>query len=574
MAGFFSDVYGARFPDVVMNQGPLPGTGGLPNPLHDTVDGRINYNSTLLGDLQPYAYGEPGYLSSQNAYLNIPHRIQKIVPCLYLPEPHDNKSFTLNHPIDDGDISFTMRLDRNSEVCSGLSNRGMLRAGLGTAIDPMINLCTLNYILAGVQICTQVPSVRQKWDQLLHHLDKQRFDGTPRQYNHSDIKHIVRNLIKPFGIAHGSEKQGGQHEGTLSSVQWPVSFVISLILDGKDANLVNIWNYHDVEAGNDLVLRLKAAPLPPGGKYTLNHYPKSLTEKTFTDGLMAQVVPQQRITHVWQLVPDIFSLDMETPAELLAGFNGLSAPFRPVGQAVNPDLAWQQEGYWHIARAQVHSRKYGLEAYYYNDLANNLRTGHMDVTFQPTFYAMPYRDINNQNANAIALPVPAAAALPAQHQNVFNFIGSSAGEKRKALRLEQGFGGDVTFKEPSANSIQPAQDFPRRVRNNGSTIRVYHDDDVGDTLSSAANEVNVVHDDTITLSVTETAGLTEDIGLFDDPGPLPSSSLSPLSSVPAPFNVAKPGLKSSARKVSRGKGVPSSVLGVDGSVTQQQASML
>ena len=472
MAEFFSGVYGARFPDVVMNQGPLPGTGGLPNPLHDTVDGRINYNSTLLGDIQPYAYGEPGYQSSQNAYLNIPHRIQKIVPCLYLPELHDNKSFTLNHPIDDGDIAFSMRLDRNSEVCSGLSNRSMLRAGLGTAIDPMINLCTLNYILAGVQVCTQIPSVRQKWDQLLHHLDKKRFDGGQRQYNHSDIKHIVRHLIKPFGIAHGSEKQGGQHEGTMSSVQWPVSFVISLILDGKDANLVNIWNYHDVEAGNDLVLRLKAVPLPPGGKYTLNHYPKSLTERTFTEGLMAQVLPAQRITHVWQLVPDIFSLDMETPAELLAGFNGLSAQFRPVGQNLNPDLAWQQEGYWHIARAQVHSRKYGLEAYYYNDLANNLRTGHMDVTFQPVFYAIPYRDINHQNA--AALLVPAVPAVPLPPQNVFNFIGSNVGEKRKALRLEQGFG--VTFVDqsvqPTLKFLNASEDYPRRVRNNGSTIKV------------------------------------------------------------------------------------------------------
>lgn len=584
MAGFFSDVYGARFPDVVMNQGPLPGTGGLPNPLHDTVDGRINYNSTLLGDLQPYAYGEPGYQSSQNAYLNIPHRIQKIIPCLYLPEPHDNKSFTLNHPIDDGDISFTMRLDRNSEVCSGLSNRSMLRAGLGTAIDPMINLCTLNYILAGVQVCTQIPSVRHKWDQLLHHLDKKRFDGSQRPYNHSDIKHIVRNLIKPFGIAHGSEKQGGQHEGTMSSVQWPVSFVISLILDGKDANLVNIWNYHDVEAGNDLVLRLKAVPLPPGGKYTLNHYSKSLTEKTFTDGMMAQVVPNQNITHVWQLVPDIFSLDMETPAELLAGFNGLSAAFRPVGQNANPDLAWQQEGYWHIARAQVHSRKYGLEAYYYNDLANNLRTGHMDVTFQPVFYAVPYRDINQQGNAANTIPfVP----VPRAPQNVFNFIGSGAGEKRKALRLEQGFGEALNstgsaLSHPSTAPTGQAE-YQRRVRNNGSTVRVCHDDDThiqrvdnrAHLTGSAASRVT--HDDPFTLSVTRedpsmqgvSSGLTEDIGLFDEPTPLPSSS------TPTQFSVAKPGLKaSSARKVSRGKGVPSSVLGVDGSVTQQQASML
>ena len=574
MADFFSGVYGARFPDVVMNQGPLPGTGGLPTPLHDTADGRINYNSTLLGDLEPYAYGEPGYQSSQNAYLNIPHRIQKIVPCLYLPEPHDNKSFTLNHPIDDGDISFTMRLDRNSEVCSGLSNRSMLRAGLGTAIDPMINLCTLNYILAGVQICTQIPGIRQKWDNLLNHLDKKRF-VVPRAYDHSDIKHIVRHLVRPFGVAHGSEKQGGQHEGTMSAVQWPVSFVISLILDGKDANLVNIWNHHDVEAGNDLVLRLKAVPLPPGGKYTLNHYPKSLTEKTFTAGLLAQIPGNPIITHVWQLVPDIFSLDMETPVELNAAFNGLAPTFRPaLIDPLNPDLAWQQEGYWHIARAQVHSRKYGLEAYYYNDLANNLRTGHMDVTFQPVFNAIPYREVTLQGVPAVIIPGAA--------QNVFNFIGSSAGDKRNR---QQSLGNSVRFQNDGSASeeyIDSTIEFPRRVRNNGSTVKVRHLlNDLGEQQYAPIQpnlqsnlQSNSQSNSSRALHTIRESGLTEDIGVFDDPGPV-SSSLS-ASSGPAPFNVAKPGLKSSAARKSatRGRGVPSSVLAADGSITQQQASML
>lgn len=584
MADFFSGVYGARFPDVVMNQGPLPGTGGLPNPLHDTVDGRINYNSSLLGDIQPYAYGEPGYLSSQNAYLNIPHRIQKIVPCLYLPEPHDNKSFTLNHPIDDGDIAFTMRLDRNSEVCSGLSNRSMLRAGLGTAIDPMINLCTLNYLLAGIQICTQIPGIRNKWDQLLHHLDKKRFDGTARNnYNYADIKHVVRHLVRPFGIAHGSEKQGGQHEGSMSSVQWPVSFVISLILDGKDANVVNIWNYMDVEAGNDLVLRLKAVELPQSGKYTLNHYPKSLTEKTFTAGLMAQVPGGHRITHVWQLVPDVFSLDMETPAELNAAFGGLHPNFRPPNHNPNnPDIAWQQEGYWHIARAQVHCRKYGLELYYYNDLANNLRTGHIDVTFQPTFFAIPYRDVNNQDGEAVLAPVmhwhaPLPPGVLARREpNVHNFLGFSAGDKRtRQLRLEQGF-------ESPEQPPPPPDDghFRRRARNNGSTVPVrYSQESYEDEAPRAVTFAPPVAAEAGLHTIQEhsmqelaDAGLTEDIGVFDDPGPLPSLS---TSAAPAPFSVPKPGLKSAARKsVARGKGVPSSVLAADGSVTQQQASML
>jgi hypothetical protein len=583
MADFFSGVYGARFPDVVMNQGPLPGTGGLPNPLHDTVDGRINYNSSLLGDIQPYAYGEPGYLSSQNAYLNIPHRIQKIVPCLYLPEPHDNKSFTLNHPIDDGDIAFTMRLDRKSEVCSGLSNRSMLRAGLGTAIDPMINLCTLNYLLAGIQISTHLPGIRTKWDQLLHHLDKRRFDGNPREYNYLDIKHIVRHLVRPFGVAHGSEKQGGQHEGSLSSVQWPVSFVISLILDGKDANVVNIWNYQDVEAGNDLVLRLKVVEIPQGGRYTLNHFPKSLTEKTFTAGLMEQVAAAtggHRITHVWQLVPDIFSLDMETPAELQAGIGGLNPNFVP--QQHDPaELAWQQEGYWHIARAQVHSRSYGT-MHYFNDMANNLRNGHIDVTFQPTFYAIPYRDVHSQHGGALHVrTVGPGAGAPAELQpNVHNFIGSSAGDKRnRQLRLEQGF----------ADAPPPPQQesFTRRVagRSNGSTVpisvRLWDDEEEEAPprpnprpnprpIAAPAGGQRVPTLPAIPESGAD-SGLAEDIGVFDDPGPLPSLS---TAAAPPPFSVPKPGLKSARKPAARGKGVLSSVLAADGSVTQQQASML
>ncbi len=62
VSDFFTGVYGARFQDVVINgdNNPLPGMGGLPTPLHDTPDAKIIYNSSLLGDLEPYACGEPG----------------------------------------------------------------------------------------------------------------------------------------------------------------------------------------------------------------------------------------------------------------------------------------------------------------------------------------------------------------------------------------------------------------------------------------------------------------------------------------------------------------------------------
>ena len=433
MSDFFAGVYGARFPDVVINGGgnPLPGMGGLPTPLHDTADAKINYNSSLLGDLSPYAYGEPGYLSSQTSYLNIPHKIQKIVPSLMLPKPDGTGNFELNHPIDDGDIAFVMRLDRHCEVCTGIASKALHRSGLGTAIDPMINLCTLNYLLAGIQICTQLPVLRGKWDALLHYLDKKRFSGTnARQYSYEDLKHVVRHLIRPFGVAHGSEKQGGQHEGSLSPVTWPVSFVISLTLDGKEANMVNIWHSHDLRAGDELVLRLKPMPLPPNRKYTLNHFPKSLSEMTFSSNAIAQVndemarrVPHHPpVTRVWQLVPDLFQLD---PEAALAPGHGLALGFEPPA-----DMCWQQEGYWHIARTQIRCNKYGFDEYYFNDLANNLRTGHLDVTFQPTYYALPYRTVGDQ--------VGARSSA-----NVLNVLGESAGgakrEWRGTLRIERGF---------------------------------------------------------------------------------------------------------------------------------------
>jgi hypothetical protein len=414
-------------------------------------------------------------------------------------------------------------------------------------------------------------------------------------YNYEDIKHVVRHVIKPFGVAHGSEKQGGQHEGTMSSVQWPVSFVVSLVLDGKDANVVNIWNYHDVEAGNDLVLRLKAVPLPPGGKYTLNHYPKSLTEKSFTSGLIRQMTGAPNVTHVWQLVPDIFSLDMESPDELFHDFGGLNPLFLPrMNNPLAPDLAWQQEGYWHIARAQIHSKKYGLEAYYYNDLANNLRTGHMDVTFQPIFCAAPYRDFADQNTPAVRGRAPVGVQQP----NVFNLLGSGVGDKRsrqQMLHLDHGYGEDGVLSLSGGVDLESFDSgFPRRSKNNGSTIRV-NQYEIGFSKDySGCGPTHVINNtssgalmgagygSSMPASTVVDSGLAEDIGFFDDPGPLMvpiTSSMTGSAAAetgPPPFSVAKPGLKSSAarKSASRGKGVPSSVLAADGSVTQQQASLL
>jgi len=589
MSDFFSGVYGARFPDVVINGGgnPLPGMGGLPTPLHDTPDGKINYNSTLLGDLEPYAYGEPGYLSSQSSYLNIPHRIQKLVPTLWIPETDGTGSFRLCHPVDDGDIVFAMRLDRNSEVCTGLRSRSVMRSGLGTAIDPMINLCTLNYILAGMQICTLLDATRPAWDRLFNYLDKSRFPG-PRPgnqhaYSHEDIKYLVRHLCRPFGVAHGSEKQGGQHEGSLAPVTWPVNFVISLVLDGKDANVVNIWHRHNVEAGNDLVLRLKHVPLPPGNKYTLNHYAKGLVEKSFGETLMNQVAQLgNRVTHIWQLVPDVFSLELESPLN--------PALVHPNFTVLRPNHVWQQEGYWHIARAQIHCKKYGTEEYYYNDLANNLRTGHMDLTFQPTFLAVPYRD-------------PAAPVGAAVHRrggrNVFNFIGREAPNEapkrswHNALRLEMGFdtgepsgrqsgGQGLTYDDLRQGYGQDTGEeggkWAKRVR---FVTIAEHYDNAGPSGAALASYESQRSEPTPIPPVPRFE-LEEDMGVMEDAGPLmPSLSAAAhaepsdlRAAAPSQFSVPKPGLKSAKRPAARGKGVMGALLATNGSVTHESSRML
>jgi hypothetical protein len=440
MGDFFGGLHsGVQFPQVVMNQGPLPSAGGLPQPLHDTPDARINYGSSLLGDLTPYAYGEPGYLSSQNAYLNIPHKIQKIVPVVFLPEAKvgAREFFDLSHPIDDGDLAFVLRLDRSSLFCTGLKNGSMRRAGLGTAIDPLINLCTLNYILSGLQYgVTGAPG--DLWAEFFYNLDKRRF-GKPngavgaRNYRNDrveldDIMHVVRSCIRPFGVTRGSEKQGGQDEATLSAATWPVSFVVSLTIDGKESNVVNLWHHHELHAGDDLVLRLKLMPLMP---YTLNHYYKGIRRQnwSFPAG-------DDRPKFVWQLVPDIFHIEASTKEE--RADMAAKMPFMPtfpIGAVPGPtytpllyvksrfdisrsrtnpgiyvvgsDFAWQELGYWHIGRSQVQTGKYGSENIWHNDTANSLRTNHLDMTFQPMHFMCPFvRNIPGVGTRVVRLGDP------------------------------------------------------------------------------------------------------------------------------------------------------------------------
>jgi hypothetical protein len=324
------------------------------------------------------------------------------VPPLRLPFPQHNtqQRFEVSHPIDDSDIAFVMRLDRGSAVCSYLGNKGRAVHKTPTAIDGFVNLATLNYILAGIQLCYR-PGNSSAWFDLLHDLDKLRFDTPDKVLGLRDLVHIVRNLIRPFGVVRGSEKQGGQSEATLAAATWPVNFVCTMVVDGKERNVVNVWHHHDISAGDDLVLRLKPMPIPAGRGYTLNHYYKHFVQQSF-DTYLQPGLGRRVATHVWQLVPDVHGLD-GTP-ENDHFFDAHSHIHMETGFGVPKDYIWQEWGYWHIGRSQVMFRRYSEEEYYNDDMANQLKVNHLDLTFEPCWQKVPGARYKEEDETVIAHP--------------------------------------------------------------------------------------------------------------------------------------------------------------------------
>ena len=138
----------------------------------------------------------------------------------------------------------------------------------------------------------------------------------------------------------------------------------------------------EISAGDDLVLRLKPMPIPQGREcYTLNHYHKNVVQQNLGNCLQ-EGLGSLRATHVWQMVPDVFSLD--NPGE-----NAAAGVVLPDGFGVPRDYVWQEHGYWHIGRSQVMFRKYAEREYYNNDMANQLKLNHMDMTFEPSWHCAP-----------------------------------------------------------------------------------------------------------------------------------------------------------------------------------------
>ena len=325
MSDFFSNLYsGIRRPDVVMNDGPLPPLStsgpGYPAGFNGNPDGRINLASTLLGDVSPYSYAEADRLSTQAAYLNVPHRVQRIVPTITLPEAQAWESggrwFQLSHQVDDGDVAFVIRaMYQPFELVP--EKKRFARQNVLQAVDAVVNLASANYILHGLQrygydkvqhkgwntlwlafkidehCCRNFPEQenvpRKKLSDWFMELEKQLQSSSNAdvqalaliqlaEFRRILVDYLVKNVIRPFGVPLGSERQGGQHQGSSSAITWPVDFVTTMTVDGLVLNLANSWRHDDINAGDDLMMYVENCEYI---EYTLSHHSKNCRRQRF-----------------------------------------------------------------------------------------------------------------------------------------------------------------------------------------------------------------------------------------------------------------------------------------------------
>lgn len=75
---------------------------------------------------------------------------------LSIPAPWPGDQATkLYHSLSDGDLAFTINIDRSSKYAEGVQIFD--KVGALRAIDPFCNLATVNYLLAGIQLFSDIP---------------------------------------------------------------------------------------------------------------------------------------------------------------------------------------------------------------------------------------------------------------------------------------------------------------------------------------------------------------------------------------------------------------------------------
>lgn len=281
---FFSALLSGNIngPQSLINAGgPLPSIpSSAPAQYHAIPDGKINppeQSRLLQGGLQDfvYAYGpNPSRLTTQTQ-MNIPNKIQLIIPKIFIPSAlSDGSAYQdpiLEHAITDGDFVFSLKMNREM-VGLGSQSYVIYPQGYTDRAVKLINLATANYILWGLQVgARHEQGGGRRWKNFFSHLCKSKvpsfvvdeLDSTSSDtvIEMETVWNFVRSYLAPYGVQHGSDMQGGQHEGSKTRVVTnAVDYVSSFAVEGKILKMNNLWRAFDVNENDDLVLALRYMP--------------------------------------------------------------------------------------------------------------------------------------------------------------------------------------------------------------------------------------------------------------------------------------------------------------------------
>lgn len=385
MADFFGNLgSGIRFPDARINgPGPLPTSLSGPAGINGDPDGRYNFNGNLLDGIGPYAGPDGGRMGSDRNYQQVPHRVQHIIPQVYLPCGTVDSQVAVSHAVDMGDLAFSIVSERLERL--------LVRGALGGPRAPMparnafVNLPTVNYILAGLQRLTDRNPANHgdgnKWQKNWKNL-AQDLDYNPENQNKlAEVLRLVSTRLLPYGICAGSEHQGGKHETGLAPVQAAANHVTTMTVDGQNTDLVNYWRASTINAGDVLILRLEPLETQCFG---LNHYYKQMSTEAFGSKIVC-----------WQLVPDVFRANYNPYKGLNGKKERMNIGGRDEVSSTQNNEQWicdyRFDGYWRIGQMFHHRNANELQVDNYSNDQCFLRGQLMKITFAPVWVQMEER---------------------------------------------------------------------------------------------------------------------------------------------------------------------------------------
>lgn len=372
---FFGNLKGGGIngPDVVIN-----GDGGSLLPTSSSgmrfSSAQINQQNKLLSGVTAYDYGQ-GSVSDDISHQVTPHKIQKIVPQFRLPSSRvdaANDDLTVTHSVCDGDLAFTIRIVHG--MAARVNNYSYFeKQNITRAVDPIINLATVNYIIRGLQ--TDMGSNSDNWAAFLLStgwpIDTDGYTLEDFRYGdnqHRNISMFIQDYIRPLGVVIGSDMQGGQHQGGGGPVDFPVDFVVTILVDGLCDNMLNLWRRTEIRAGCDLLLALVGVQMT-----TDTHKPGDRDGKTFKEHARDVGPLEYQVFENGGIRKGSYVLPTESTKYVLNHWaqNQLVRDFTKMPRllfelvpttSVEIDEAYflgddsRNRGLWHIARSQTHIR--------------------------------------------------------------------------------------------------------------------------------------------------------------------------------------------------------------------------